>query len=257
MCLIAWNWLPDSATPLRLLANRDEFYARSAMALHWWQDGQVLAGRDLQGGGTWLGLSRSGRLAALTNYRVPVNDTTVKPSRGGLVAGFLQGEMDAPEYLSFLLPLADTYNPFNLLLFDGQRLMGLESRHKKVLRLEPGIGGVSNADFGTPWPKLLRLKAGLHQQSQQGNTAVPQLLPLLQDSNLATDAELPRTGVPLALERMLSATWIASPAYGTRASSIVELGAQQARFFEQSYGATGVLEATQHIFTLDHRRPGS
>jgi uncharacterized protein with NRDE domain len=112
-------------------------------------------------------------------------------ARGGLVTGFLQGEMSASEYLNALVPLADTYNPFNLLLFDGQRLMCLKSRHKKVLTLQPGIGGASNA------------------------------------------------------------------AYGTRASSIVELGAQQARFFVQRYGAAGALGATQHIFTLDYRRPGS
>lgn len=257
MCLIAWNWQPGSARPLLLLANRDEFYARSARALHWWQDGWVLAGQDLQGGGTWLGLSRSGRLAALTNYRLPVNDTAVKPSRGGLLTGFLQGEMDAPEYLNALVPLADTYNPFNLLLFDGHRLMGLESRHKRVLTLQPGIGGVSNADFDTPWPKLLHLKAGLQRHCQRGDTAVPQLLPLLQDSTTAADAELPHTGVPLELERRLSATWIAAPTYGTRASSIVALGAQQGRFFEQRYGTSGALGATQHIFTLDHGLSGA
>jgi uncharacterized protein with NRDE domain len=255
MCLIAWNWQPESSTPLLLLANRDEFYARAALALHWWQDADVLAGRDLQAGGTWLGVSRSGRLAALTNYRLPVNDPTPKPSRGGLVAGFLQGTVDAAEYLSALAPQADDYSPFNLLLFDGQRLMGLESRNKRVVFLPPGIGGVSNADFDTPWPKLERLKAGLHQHSLAGRGSVPHLLPLLQDTDLATDTELPHTGVPLDLERKLSATWIQSENYGTRASSIVALGIRQIAFFEQGYGAEGMLASTQQIFTRHYDLP--
>jgi uncharacterized protein with NRDE domain len=251
MCLIAWNWQPDSDTPLLLLANRDEFYARPALALHWWPGAQVLAGQDVQAGGTWLGVSRSGRLAALTNYRLPANDPAAKPSRGGLVAGFLQGSMDAEQYLAAVAARAGDYNPFNLLLFDGQRLLGLESRKQRVLSLKPGIGGVSNADFDTPWPKLLRLKAGLQQQRQTGLSDPPVLLPLLQHASPAADAELPHTGVPLKLERKLSATWIQSEHYGTRASSIVALGTRQISFFEQGYGAKGMLACTQQIFTAN------
>jgi uncharacterized protein with NRDE domain len=249
MCLIAWNWQPDRKS-LLLLANRDEFYARAALPLHWWPDGKVLAGQDLQAGGTWLGVSRSGRLAALTNYRLPVNDTAIKPSRGGLVTGFLQGDMDATDYLGRLAEQADRYNPFNLLIFDGQLLMGLESRKPRVLTLQAGMGAVSNADFDTPWPKLVRLKSGLQQHCLQGRTGIPELLPLLQDRSIATDAALPHTGVPLELERTLSATWIASTTYGTRVSSIVTLEQQQLTFFEQGYAARGVLQATQQIFTL-------
>ena len=249
MCLIAWNWQPDSDTPLLLLANRDEFYARPALALHWWQDGNVLAGQDVRAGGTWLGVSRNGRLAALTNYRLPVNDPFAKPSRGGLVTAFLQSNMEAADYLCELAQRSDGYNPFNLLLFDGRRLMGLESREQRVLSLSPGIGGVSNADFDTPWPKLARLKTGLQRQTLAGLNSVPDLLPLLQDRTPAADNELPSTGVPLDLERHLSAAWIHSDHYGTRASSIVCMGSRQTSFFEQGYGAQGPLTATQQIFT--------
>jgi uncharacterized protein with NRDE domain len=249
MCLIAWNWQPDSATPLLLLANRDEFYARAALPLHWWQDGQMLAGQDLQAGGSWLGMDRKGRLAALTNYRLPVNDPGTRPTRGALVANYLQGNWEAGDYLATLAQRADDYNPFNLLLFDGHCLLGLESRHGRVVTLQPGIGAVSNADFNTPWPKLQSLKTALQSQYRAGHTDVPDLLPLLQDKTLAADAELPRTGVPLELERNLSAIFIASNQYGTRASSIVRLRQDGFLFFEQSYGAHGTLAATQQFFT--------
>ena len=181
MCLIAWNWQPGSATPLLLVANRDEFYARPTRPLHWWEGGQVLAGKDLQAGGTWLGVSRGGRLAALTNYRLPNYDTTPKPSRGALVADFLQGDQDAAGYLAALAPHASNYNPFNLLLFDGRRLMGFESRKQRIVTMVPGLGAVSNADFGTPWQKLLKLQQGLQAQSISGHAEVQKLLPLLRD----------------------------------------------------------------------------
>jgi uncharacterized protein with NRDE domain len=252
MCLIAWNWQPDSATPLLLLANRDEFYGRAALPLHWWEGGQVLAGRDLQAGGSWLGLDRRGRLAALTNYRLPGGEAAPRPSRGALVANFLQGELDAAGYLAALLERVDDYNPFNLLLFDGRQLLGLESRHRRILSLPAGLGAVSNADFNTPWPKLERLKSALHRQCQAGRTETADLLPLLQDTTRAVDAELPQTGVPLELERTLSATFVASEHYGTRVSSIVHLGVGGAAFFEQAYAAQGGPGATQQFFTPSH-----
>jgi uncharacterized protein with NRDE domain len=250
MCLIAWNWQPDSATPLLLLANRDEFYARPALPLHWWDNEPVLAGRDLQAGGTWLGVSRSGRMAALTNHRLPVNDSDTRPSRGNLVADFLRGDMDAGSYLEALTWHADDYNPFNLLVLDGQRFMGLESRSKRVLDVPLGLGAVSNADFDTPWPKLIRLKAGLQAQLRRGRLETSDLLPLLQDMALPMDAELPSTGIPLALERMLSAAFVTSQHYGTRACSIVTLNRKQCSFFEHSCGEHGMLAQTQQFFTL-------
>ena len=250
MCLIAWNWQPDSAMPLLLLANRDEFYARPAMPLHWWDDDTVLAGRDLQAGGTWLGLSRNGRMAALTNHRSPVNDSGIRPSRGQLVADFLRGNMDARSYLEELAWHADDYNPFNLLVLDGQRLMGLESRSKRVLEMPLGLGAVSNADFNTPWPKLIQLKSALQAQLRGGRLETSDLLPLLQDTALPMDKELPSTGIPLAAERMLSPAFVTSQHYGTRACSIVTISRRQCSFFEHSCGEHGMLTQTQQIFTL-------
>ena len=123
MCLIAWNWQPAASTRLLLLSNRDEFYARPASPLHWWGGEHVLAGKDLQAGGTWLGISRSGRLAALTNYRDPASNKADAPSRGELVADFLQSDQQAIDYLTQLADHSHRYNPFNLLVCDGQQLL--------------------------------------------------------------------------------------------------------------------------------------
>ncbi|MES2951056.1 MAG: NRDE family protein [Pseudomonadota bacterium] len=254
MCLIAWNWQPDSATPLLLLANRDEFYARPALPLHWWEPApngsQVLAGKDLQGGGTWLGVSRGGRLAALTNYRSMQPQHNNAPSRGELVAAFLHSDLSADAYLQQLAPHCGDYNPFNLLVFDGQQLLGLESRNAKVLAKAPGLGAVSNADFQTPWPKLTQLRLGLAAQAPHGITDLRTLLPLLHDTTMAPDDALPHTGVPLDLERVLSATFIATPKYGTRACSVVAIHQHHAEFIEQSFGAQGLLAESHEEFQV-------
>ncbi len=252
MCLIAWNWQPDSATPLLLLANRDEFYARPALPLHWWDPAsngsQVLAGKDLQGGGTWLGVSRSGRLAALTNYRSMQAQRSDAPSRGELVAAFLHGDVSADAYLRQLANHCGDYNPFNLLVYDGQQLMGLESRNAKVLAKTPGLGAVSNADFQTPWPKLTQLRSGLASQSTAETHDLRRFLPLLHDRTVAPDAALPHTGVPLEMERVLSAAFIATASYGTRACSAIAVHKTHVEFIEQSFGPQGLIAESQQQF---------
>ncbi len=239
MCLIAWNWQPVSAAPLVLIANRDEFYARPTEPLHWWADADILAGRDLQAGGTWLGVSHSGRLAALTNFRDPAAMRSEAPSRGDLVSAFLKADISAEDYLAELSARATDYNGFNLLVFDGKQLMGLESRHAKVITMTPGLGAVSNADFATPWPKLSYLQDEFEALLAQGHASDEQLLALLRNSRPASDSELPTTGIPLAFERALSAAFVATPEYGTRASSVVRLTDQRMEFVEQGFDAAG------------------
>ena len=248
MCLIAWNWQPGAAQPLLLLANRDEFYARPSQAMHWWNGGEVLAGRDLTGGGTWLGVTRSGRVAALTNYRDPINFQPDAPSRGALVANFLQGSLSAENYLHSILPSVDGYNGFNLLVFDGTQLMGLESRNARMLDLGVGIGAVSNADFLSPWPKLEKLRTGLAR-------AVERTLPdrdpvfwgLLGDAEAAPDSLLPRTGIPLERERALSTAFIATPDYGTRASTLLKIHADGISVEERRFESAGRLAGTSRF----------
>lgn len=247
MCLIAWNWQPGGALPLLVLANRDEFYARPALALHAWPCGQVLAGKDAQAGGTWLGLGRQGsqaRFAAITNFREPALGSKDAPTRGTLVPDFLQSGGSAAEFLERLQARASLYNPFNLLLFDGAALLGFESHSGRTLLLAPGIGAVSNAGFNTPWPKLRRLTQSLHAHASlpQPEPEPEQLLGLLEHRAPAPDADLPATGVPLALERALSPIFIQTPDYGTRASSVVLVRAQGAEILEKTFdgqGATG------------------
>lgn len=239
MCLIAWHWQPGSDNPLLLVANRDEFYARPTAALHGWIDAPILAGRDLQAGGTWLGVSRSGRLAALTNYRAPAVMRSDAPSRGELVSHFLLGDVSSSDYLSQLQGTAAKYNPFNLLVFDGRTLMGLQSRDASVVAMTPGFGAVSNADFHTPWPKLSQLRTGLQDLLTQGSASDAQLLALLHDRTPAVDADLPQTGIPLALERALSATFVATAGYGTRACSVVRYERDRICFTEQRFDADG------------------
>lgn len=250
MCLIAWNWQPGTAQPLLLLANRDEFYARPSQAMHWWDGGEVLAGRDLAGGGTWLGVTRSGRVAALTNYRDPINFQPDAPSRGALVANFLQGTLSAANYLESILPTVDRYNGFNLLVFDGVQLLGLESRHARMLEMGAGIGAVSNADFLSPWPKLEKLRTGLAQAVERTPTDQDHVLwDLLCDAEAAPDSLLPRTGIPLDRERALSTAFIATPDYGTRASTLLKIHTGGISVEERRFEAAGSPAGTSR-FTM-------
>jgi uncharacterized protein with NRDE domain len=250
MCLIAWNWQPHSETPLLLISNRDEFYARDTLPLHWWQPGPlgiaVLAGRDLLAGGTWLGVNQHGWMATLTNYRSPNDFSPNTPSRGALVTDFLQGSVCAHEYLQRLSEHASNYNGFNLLLYDGKELLGFQSRGSVVVPQSVGVGAVSNADFQTPWPKLQHLRQRLEHSVEDSKISNDALFALLQDGQIAPDELLPNTGIPLQRERELSPIFIASPEYGTRACSVVRIGRHSLEFTEHSYGP-GELLGTQCV----------
>lgn len=257
MCLITLSWQPASAVPLRIAANRDEFYARPALGLHHWPGQAILAGQDLQAGGTWLGLGVCAvtgrpRLAALTNYRDVAVQKMDAQSRGHIAASFLNSSVSAKNYLAALVAQVGVYNPFNLILFDGQHLMGFESRHARAFALAPGITSVSNADFNTPWPKLERLRTNFEQALAATDDDVllqGQFFELLSDTRLASDADLPQTGIPLERERILSAAFITSPNYGTRASSVICIRQQIAEFAERSFNAHGFTgEIKQTLF---------
>ena len=243
MCLIAWRWQPADTPPLVVLANRDEFYARPSQALTQWPTSPVIAGKDLEGGGTWLGVTASGRMAALTNYRNPAMMNDGRPSRGALVQGFLEGVMDSDAYLAELGRYAHQYNPFNLLVFDGKQLAGGESRGDlfRTVRLTPGVGCLSNADFDSAWPKVTRLRSALDDTLSENEASDRQLLALLENREIAPESMLPETGIPRDLERALSAAFIALPAYGTRASSIVRIHQDRVTMLERSFGPDGRL----------------
>ena len=244
MCLIAVRWQPDGPEPLLLLGNRDEFYDRPAAPLAWWTDHAVLAGRDLRAGGTWLGVTRQGRCAALTNVRRPTPPRAEAPSRGALPARALASSEPASAFLEALRPDAARHNPFNLLLYDGRELLGYQSLDDRILRLAPGLHLLSNGDFNAPWPKAEALRAALADAPEDDAA----LLKLLEDGRGFEDARLPHTGVPLSWERALSPIFIRTPTYGTRASTLVRIGRADVRVVEQGFGPEGPLARTEIAF---------
>jgi len=222
MCLILIAWRVHPAYPCVVAANRDEFFARPSAAMRFWDDPSLLAGRDLRAGGTWMGLGRNGRFAALTNFREPENQRPEAPSRGKLVSAFIAGDTSATEY--WQSSRADTYNGFNLICGNlGEELWHFSNRGaEEGQRLAPGIYGLSNHLLDTPWPKVARGKSDL-ANSLQSLPADAALFGLLRDENIHDDAQLPRTGINLEWERLLSAAFVRSTNYGTCSSTVLML----------------------------------
>jgi uncharacterized protein with NRDE domain len=238
MCLILVAVATRPDLPIVLAANRDEFLDRPTAPLGWWEDRPgILAGRDLKRGGTWLGVTRGGRLAAVTNYREPGAHRRGAPSRGDLVTDYLIGD-DAPEeWLARLTDRAGAYNGFNLLVGDAGGIWWFSNRGGDPSRLEPGVHGLSNHLLDTPWPKVARGRARLMALLDDGrDVASGPLLDLLADRTRPPDADLPDTGVGPEWERRLGPMFIEAPGYGTRSSSVVLIeGGGAVSFVERTY----------------------
>jgi uncharacterized protein with NRDE domain len=246
MCLIVLAWRTHPGYRLVVAANRDEYFGRPAARAGFWDDhAKVLAGRDLEAGGTWLGITLDGRFAALTNYRNPVDKKTGAPSRGSLVSDFLTGKMAPLEYLRGVEQRAVNYNGFSLLVGDTGSLYYLSNRGGPVTRVEPGIHGLSNHLLDTPWPKVKKGKTAL-AASLGGPFDAEAALGLLDDTERASSGELPSTGVSLELEERLSAIRIlAVGGYGTRCSTALSFGENgRIEFHERSYGEDGGVSGT-------------
>ncbi len=223
MCLILLAYDAHPLYRLILAANRDEFFSRPTAPAAFRDDSpQILAGRDLKEGGTWLGLTRTGRIAAITNYRDPRSERKDAPSRGGLVSGFLAGAMSVEEYLAFLKSEGTNFNGFNLIFGDMKQLCWFSNRGSEPQLLQPGIHGLSNRLLDTPWPKVSRGKEDLEHIVAEGKNIEPDaLFAILADRTIPPDDLLPDTGVGIELERVLSPRFISAPAYGTRSSTII------------------------------------
>ena len=237
MCLILFAYHANEREQLVVAANRDEFYARPTRVAGFWPEHPaLLAGKDLDMGGTWLGITRNGRFAAVTNYRETPAEPLPPRSRGDLTRNFLLGDMSAEVYIATLASEADQYRGFNLLISDGDALLYFCNRDHGVRRLEPGIYGLSNHLLNCDWPKVV-----------EGRTALADLL--VRDER---DAELftllAERGDP---ERPLSAKFIASPKYGTRCSTVLRVGTSgQVTFEERNFAADGV-PAGQQAFHFE------
>ena len=231
MCLIVFAWQVVPGAPLIAAANRDEFYDRPAAAACAWPEApKVFGGRDLQGGGSWMGITQEGRhgprFAALTNIRGPQERREDAPSRGALVADFLSGDMSAEQYIARIADSSDAYNGFNLVLGDRERLFWYSNRgaddERNGKEMAPGIYGISNSLLDVPWPKVLRAKAQFASLLCQG-APEDAFFEMLADTTRAPDRRLPDTGIALDLERVLSAVCIETAGYGTRTSTVVKL----------------------------------
>jgi uncharacterized protein with NRDE domain len=225
MCLIAFAWQSHPRWRLLLGGNRDEFHARPSAALARWDDAPITCGRDLEAGGTWLGVTDSGRCCVVTNVRDP-RDPQLGVSRGLLATDYLNGGAGASVHAQELLRSAAGYRPFNLLTFDARDGFYLGNRPEpRAQAVTPGVHGLSNADFNTPWPKTRALMQHLRHWIDAGDDMnFAPLFAALADEQVAPDAQLPDTGIGLERERLLSAAFIRGEAYGTRASTVVAIG---------------------------------
>ena len=243
MCLAVLALDRHPRYALIVVANRDEFHARPTERAHWWRDahGQsLLAGRDLEHGGTWLGVTRRGRFAFITNVREPGRHDPQAPSRGSLVPAVLRDAAEVPMALASIVAGTTAFNGFNLVAGDGSVAAFASNRIPGITVIGDDVHGVSNARLDTPWPKLDRAKAGVARWAARGVDDVDALFDVLADRAQAKDADLPATGIPLERERLLSAPFIVSADYGTRSSTILALARDSsALFVERTFNAAG------------------
>ena len=245
MCLIFLAWRVHADYPLVVAANRDEFFARPTAVADFWPEAPlVLAGRDLEAGGTWMGVTRNRRFAALTNYRDPAQMRGGAPSRGALVSGFLADSTSPAVYLERVATASRECNGYNLLVGDGEELWWSSNVGGKPRKLTPGIYGLSNHLLDTPWPKVGAGKTAL-TRALDGLPDEQGLVDILRNDSVHPDEQLPKTGVPLEWERLLSAAFVKSPGYGTRSSTVLIMHRTGTMVFDEQTWLPGVVRAAR------------
>lgn len=228
MCLILLAYQVHPEYPLIVAANRDEFHHRPTQPAQWWPEApQLLAGKDLQADGTWMGISKTGRFAAITNVREPHVTTTASCSRGLLPRRYLEEDLEDQQFARILQQTKNQYHGYNLLFGTSERLFYFSNRQARWQPLTPGIYGLSNAQLNTPWPKVETGKFLLEDHIAKVNLHTESLLDILATKTIASDDCLPSTGVSLEWERRLSAIHITGPDYGTRSSTALTIERQQ------------------------------
>ena len=239
MCLVVFAWKSHPDYKLILAANRDEFHGRPSQEAHWWPDlPEVLAGRDLQAGGTWLATSRSGRFATVTNYREQQRTRAGLRSRGEIATRFVSTDVDAMTFVSSIA--GESYAGVSVIAADRGKICYMSNRGDEPISLAPGVYGLSNASLDTPWSKLIRAKEALTALIESDNVNTTGLLRLLGDKTPAASAEVDGSELPFKLARALTAPFIVSDSFGTRCSTIL-LFANDGRieFFERRFDPGG------------------
>ena len=241
MCLIIIALRSHPSYKLIIAGNRDEYHDRpTARACFWKEAPELLAGKDLRAGGTWFGITKQGRIAALTDYRDPALNKNNAPSRGELVRNFLLSRENPVDYLNGLIQTADEYNGFNLIVGEKDDLHWYSNIGNKLKNLTPDIYGLSNHLLDSPWPKVSSGKKALSRLiSEKKNLSTENLFTILSDTSVADDKDLPDTGIDIEWERALSSTFISSPTYGTRSSAVLLITPDDhVTFVERSYGSS-------------------
>jgi uncharacterized protein with NRDE domain len=235
MILFAYDYHPRYQ--LVVAANRDEFYKRPTLPAAFWPDHEnILAGKDLKEGGTWMGITTGGRFATLTNYRDPASFNPSAQSRGQLVYNFLTGETEPLAYIESIISQADLYNGFNLLLGDMESLYCYSNRDLSLRHVKKGVHGLSNSLLDDPWPKVVKGKNTLAAIVAEKEIDPERLFAMMADREPVPDDELPQTGVSLEMERVLAPAFVVSPGYGTRTTTVLLIGRNgKIQFRERSF----------------------
>lgn len=255
MCLIAFSYQQHSNYPLIFAANRDENYERPTRAARFWDENHnILAGKDLKAGGTWMGISRRGTFSALTNYRDMDIQKEDPPSRGHLVLDYLKHNDDPKDYLQKVDQKADQYMGFSLLAGTLDQLGYYSNQQKKVQMLDAGLYGLSNHLLNTDWPKVMLAKQKLREVIKEDQISEESLFDLLADEQKAPDNKLPSTGIPKEIERKVSPIFIKSNGYGTRCSTILLVDKDgKVTFVERRFtpGTLDVEEENRYEFLVE------
>jgi uncharacterized protein with NRDE domain len=243
VCLVLVAWQQDQEWPLIVAGNRDEFHSRPTEGLHWWPDKpQLLAGRDLQAGGTWLAVGRNGRFAAVTNYRDAVPPQAGLRSRGDLVTDFVCSSISPLDYVEQLD--GDAYAGYNLFVCDGRRLAFASNRNGTPRELDAGLYGLANAELDAPWHKTQITKERFRDRLESGKIKPNALLKLLNDRERAPVEEVLTNGLDFELAHAVTAPFVVQPDYGTRSTTVVLMD------------RNGQVDVTERRFISDGSRRG-
>ena len=234
MCLIAFSYKHHPDYDLILAANRDE----------------LLAGKDMEAGGTWLGITKTGQFSALTNYRDPESHKQDAPSRGHLPLEYLTDDIHPKEYLQKVRIKASQYNGFNLLAGKPRSLYYISNKTLNIEKIQPGMHGISNHLLDTPWPKVEKARSRLERITIEPDFSTDAIFEMLRDQTKAPSPLLPDTGVGMEKEKELSSIFIDMEQYGTRSSTVLLIDRDEHVTFEERYYNSGDNEIGERTFSF-------